>query len=528
MKKLSIMLLVLLIAVTGLFAGGGQEAEEEPVEFVLYNGGEPQSLDPANISGVPEHRIYMSLFEGLVSYDPETLEATPGVAESWEVSDDGMQYTFHLREDAQWSDGTPITAQTFVDSWLRFLSPDTAAVYSYMVNMVIAGARDYNAGEAGPDAVQIRAVDDHTFQFDLTGPAPYVLGMLAHYAFAPVPLHVIEEYGDEWTRPENFVGNGPFTLENWRPQQELTVVPNETYWDAEAVQLDRVVYLPIEDNVTAYNMYKNGEMDWCTTVPLDSLDEARLREDYHNNPALITYYYVFNVEREPLDDSRVRKALSMAIDRQELVEMVTRGGQIPAFDVCPPLNGYEPVEGNPEDFDLAREYLADAGFPGGEGFPELEILYNTSEGHRKIAEYIQQKWSEVLGIDVTLVNQEWQTYLASRNEHDFEIARAGWAGDYQDPNTFLDMFITGSGNNSGEYSNPEYDRLIDEAATMPGGPERNEVLRRASQILHNEDQGIMPLYYYAITNMIDTDVWGGWYENTLDIHPLKDIYRIPE
>ncbi|MCF7941386.1 MAG: peptide ABC transporter substrate-binding protein [Spirochaetia bacterium] len=497
---------------------------DEPAVFKLINGAEPESLDPHLIQGVPEHRIYESLFEGLFAYDPVTADAIPGLAESYEVSDDGLVYTFTLR-DAVWSDGVAITAQTVVDSWLRELNPETAAPYAWFPSMFVAGAAEYNGSDnPDPSVVQIRALDEKTFQMELIGPLPYVLGALPHYSFAVVPLHAIEEHGAEWTSPENFVGNGPFVLNEWKPQQYISVVPNDKYWDAEAVQLDEVVYYAIDDNNTAYNMYLNGEVDWMTTVPSDQLEAAKMRDDYYASPQLATYYYVFQVERAPFDDVNVRKAFALSVDRDALVEQITRAGQIPAWGIVPPMTGYDGLGEPMMDVRKAQELLADAGYPGGEGFPETVILYNTSEGHKKIAEFLQQEWENNLDVEVKLENQEWGTYLSNRNKGDFQVARAGWVGDYQDPNTFLDMFITGGGMNGGRYSNDDYDRLINDAARMTPGPERFAALMEAESIMINEDQANMPLYYYVTLNMIDTDKWGGWHTNTMDYHPTKDIY----
>ncbi len=523
--KFILLFVMAFVAISGIsFAGGEAELGDEAVTFRIGNGAEPESLDPHLVSGVPEHRIFYSLFEGLVTNDPQTNEAVPGVAERWDISDDRTVYTFYLRRTT-WSDGVPITAQTVYDSWIRVLDPETASPYAWFPGLFISGADEYNGGEAGPDVVGIRVVDDYTFEVQLAGPLPYALGALTHYSFGIVPLHAIEEHGTEWTLAENFVGNGPFMLEEWLPQQQLSVVPNPLYWDADAVSLDRVVYLPIEDNNTGYNMFLNGELDWQTTVPNDQVEQARLEQGYNRNAQLATYYYHLNNKRPPLDDERVRKALAISIDRNELVETVTRAGQIPAYGIVPALSGYEATVAFQEDTDQARRLLEEAGFPGGEGFPELQILYNTSEGHKKIAEYIQQQWKEILGIDVSLINQEWKTYLSTTREHDFDIARAGWVGDYQDPNTFLDLFITDGGLNNSDYSNPRYDELIERASSMSAGSQRFNVLREAEELFIGEDHGIIPIYYYVTLNMIDTNKWGGWYKNVQDFHPTKDIYR---
>jgi oligopeptide transport system substrate-binding protein len=527
-KKLFVLCLILVAASSLLFAAGGKETvttaevPKEPVVFRLINGAEPESLDPHQIQGVPEHRIFEAIFEGLVAYDPKTADAVPGLAESWEASADGTQYTFKLR-DAVWSDGVKITAQTVVDSWLRELNPETASPYAWFPAMFLNGAAEYNSGDAGPESVGIRALDEKTFQMDLLGPLPYAIGALAHYSFAVVPLHAIEKFGDKWIMPENFVGNGPYTLNEWVPQSHISVVPNEKYWDRDAVKLDEVIFYALDDNNTGYNMYLNGEVDWMTTVPLDQIEAAAIRSDYHRAPQLATYYYVFQVEKSPFNDARVRKALSIAFDRQALVDQVVRGGQIPALGIVPEMAGYTGL-GEPKlDVAAARKLLAEAGYPNGTGFPKTTILYNTHDSHKAIAEFLQQEWKKNLNITLELENQEWATYLSSRNAGDFQVARAGWVGDYQDPNTFLDMFITGAGMNGGKYSNAEYDQLINQAARM-GGEERLEALKKAESIMIIDDQAIMPIYYYTTNNMIDTSKWGGWYPNTMDYHPTKDIY----
>ena len=504
---------------------GAIEEENAPSspDFVIGNGAEPMTLDPSKIQGVPEHRIYTALFEGLVGYDPKTASATPGVAESWVISNDGTRITFRLRETT-WSDGVRISAQTVVDSWLRTLDPATASDYAYLPGMVVKGAYEYNAGEAGRDAVRIRALDDHTFQVDLIGPMPYAVDMMAHYAFAILPMHVIEEKGDDWATVGNIVCNGPFRLAEWKPREYLTVVPNETYWDAKAVKLSRITFLPIDDSLVAYDMFKSGEIDWAHGVPLSLIDEIKLRPDYQVAPQIATYYYLFNLTREPFDDVRVRRALAMALDTEELVDEVTRGGQLATRSIVPPMEGYAPAEGAAFDVAAARRLLAAAGFPGGQGFPKVPILYNTHYDHKIIAEWVQASWKRNLGIDVTLVEQDWKTFLYARMyDHNFHIARSGWVGDYLDPNTFLDMFIVGSGNNDGLYANPEYDALVKKAGAMRAGPERMAALRQAEAILLRKDQAIIPFYYYVEQDLIDTGKWDGWYANPLGVHEFKYI-----
>lgn len=526
MKKTIILLLVALLTVVSSFASNNAETstQKEPVVFKLINGGEPASLDPAMIQGVPENRIYQALFEGLVAYDYKTARAIPGVAESWTISDDNTVYTFKLRKSS-WSDGVAITAQTFVDSWIRELDPNTAGPYAWFPSMFLKGAAEFNAGEAGPENLGVKALDDYTLEVTLVGPLPYALDAFAHYSFGISPLHAIAKYGDSWTNVDKIVTNGPFTLKEWVPQDRLVVEKNPNFWDAANVKVDQVVYYPVEDNNTGYSMFLNGEVDWMTTVPTERIKEALLRDDVNVAPNLATYYYVLNNKVKPLDDVRVRKALSMSIDRQLLVDRILQAGQIPSAAMVPTMEGYPALKGNTYDIAAAKALLAEAGFPNGEGFPELPILYNTSEGHKKIAEFIQSQWSENLGINVTLKNEEWKTYLTTKTNHDFMVARAGWNGDYQDPNTFLDMFVSGAAMNDMQYENAEYDSYISKAATMNAGAARFDVLKKAEALLVEKDQALLPLYTYTKLNCIDTEKWGGWSSNVLDLHPVRQIYK---
>jgi len=536
MKKLSIFLLVLIITTVLIFATGVEEQistdittpssqNTEPIIFKIANGAEPESLDPSQIQGIPEDRIFKALFEGLVVADPETANAIPGVAESWTVSEDGLQYTFYLR-DCLWSDGTPITADDVVYSWTRILNPATGSPFAWFPIMFLKGATEFNSGKADASVLGIRALDDKTFQMDLVGPIPYVLGALTNFSFAIVPKHIVEKYGSDWILPENFVGNGPFVLKTWLPQQYIQVVKNPKYWDKENVNLDEVYYYASDDDNTMYNMYLKGEIDWLYTVPQDQIESAQLRADYQVAPQLSSYYYVYNVNEPPLDNILVRKALSRAIDKKALVEQITSAGEIPAWGIVPDMAGYDSLE-FPEDDNIesAQKMLSDAGYPNGANFPKVSVLYNTSESHKSIVSFIQQEWKKNLNIDVEIVNEEWGSYLSDTDAGKFQIARYGWSGTYQDPNTFLDMFVTGTVMNGGQYSSAQYDEAITKAATMDAGPERMSVLKDAENLLVNEDQAILPLYYYVSLNMIDTDVWGGWYSNTMNKHPLKDIYK---
>ncbi len=434
-----------------------------------------------------------------------------------------MVVTFKLRDGAVWSDGTPITAQTFVDSWLYTLNPDTASNYAYMIGMIVKGADAYNTGKGPKENVAIRAVDDKTFEVTLTGPLAYAVNTMAHYAFAPLPMHAIEQNGADWIKPGKFVGNGPFVLETWTPQEKITVVPNDLFWNKDNVFLSRITFLPIEDTNTSYQKFKAGEIDWDTNPNLALLDEIKLRSDFQVAPQLSSYYYYFNMNDPTLKDVRVRKALTMAVDREELVNKVTRAGQVPADAFTPPMTGYTPAKGNPYNVAEAQRLLAEAGYPNGEGFPKLTVIYNTLDSHKSIAEYIQQIWKKNLNIDVELQNLEWATFLDTRQNNNFEIARAGWTADYMDPSNFLELLLSTSGNNDGRYNNPEYDALLKKASTLPMGDERNDILMQAEDILITQDQALLPLYFYVSQNLIDTSKWDGWHINPLDIHPYVGI-----
>jgi oligopeptide transport system substrate-binding protein len=501
--------------------------DNDEVVFTLANPAEPASLDPALIQGVPEHRIYETLFEGLISVDPETSLALPGLAKSWESNEDGTQYTFHLRKTT-WSDGVPITADDVVYSWLRELNPETASPYSWFPSMFLAGAKEYSTGEGSADDVGIRALDDYTFQMDLIGPIPYAIDALQHYAFAVVPKHAIEKYGEKWTSVENLVSNGPFVIKERVPQSYISFVPNEKYWDRENVKIDKYVILSSDDENTNYSMFMNGEVDSIVNVPSDKLSDAQMQDSYQVHAALGTYYYQFNVDRAPLNNVLVRKAIQYVVDRENLVDGVVKAGQIAAWGVTTPLATYDalpfPFDSEEEATKMAQQFLAEAGYPNGVGFPTLTLLYNTSEDHKKVAEYVQQELKNKLGINLVLNNEEWGTYLDDKNAGNFDICRIGWFGDYQDPNTFLNLFLTGAPMNGGNYTNDVYDDLINEAATITDPEDRLGVLRTAEDILINEDAAIMPLYYFVTKNMIDTNKWGGWYPNTMDFHPPKDIY----
>lgn len=574
--------LAALVAVTLAAIGlTFSSATRTPADFRFVNGTEPKTLDPSLMNGEPEMRVATALFEGLTRRDAKTLQPAPGVAEAWDVSEDGLIWTFHLREDARWSDGRPVTADDFVYAWKRLLDPQTGAEYAYFLHG-LAGARAYNRGgdaEAPRFGIDqgVFAPDPRTLVVELEAPVPYFLELTSFFATLPVPRWAVETHGDRWFLPGRIVGNGPFLLDSWRVGDRIRLVRNPGYWGADAVGLETVDVLSIEQPTTALNLYLSGEVDWLPSLyPPELVDVLRDRPDFYSGPSMIVYFYRLNVTRPPLDDPRVRQAIGLAIDRHEITDALLRLGEIPATAMVPPgMPGYgAPTSGLDFDPSRARALLAEAGFAGGEGVPELGVLYNTHERHRQIAELIADQLRRNLGLRVRAYNQEWQSYIASTRALDYDIARAGWIGDYLDPNTFLDLFVTGNGNNNTGWGDPDYDFLLaaaanvgrasqDPAALLAAAPEpdalgralaplgsevspaqhaeqlralRLELLRQAETILVAEGFPVIPIYFYVASGLVRPGVEGFYSElslpdgsraaNLQDIHPLRDI-RVP-
>ncbi len=497
----------------------------------IGNGDEPQELDPHLTTGIPEFHIQLALFEGIVSKHPADLSIVPGVAESWNVSDDQLTYTFHFRENALWSNGDPITAGDFIYSWERALRPELGSLYSYMFTY-IKNADAFFKGEIKDfTKVGVKALDDRTLQVKLRSPTPFFLQLLDHHSYYPVHPPTIEKFGgmikrgSQWSRPGNFVGNGPFDLKDWKLNRILTVKKSPTYWDADTVKLNEIHFYPIANRSTEERMYRAGQLHITEELPNE---KVAIYQDMNSTALRITaylgtYFYRFNSKVEPLGDARVRKALSMSINRSQIVEKITKGGEIPAYALSPPnTNGFTSTSKVEYNIERARELLAEAGFANGEGFPKLEIIYNTDESHRKIAIAIQQMWKKALNIDVTLANQDWQVYLDSESRGNYDISRAAWIGDYLDPNNFLDMFLSGGGNNRTGWGNPEYDRLIAAAAKAVTKEERFKYFQENERILV-EEAPIMPIYTYTKVYLRESSV-KGWYDNILNQHPYKHVY----
>lgn len=502
------------------------------VTFTIGNSGEPETLDPQLAFSLPEQRIGAALFENLLAVDPKTGDPRPGLAESWSVSTDGLTWTFTLRSDAAWSDGTSITAQTVVDSWLRALNPDTGAPYAFLITDLIKGAAEYNAGKGPAEEVAITAVDERTFRLTTISPSPYVPDLLPQAAFAVLPMHVVTGHQKDWATPATFVGNGPFLLAEWKPHGRIMVTKNPGYWDVKNVRLDQVVFLPTEDNDAAWEMYQKGALDWSTNLlPPDKAAEARKLPDCVLSPVLGTYYFEFNTWKPPFDDSRVRKAFVMAVSRSSILGKLLQAGQVPAFTLTPPLAGrfpYTPPQGLEENAEKARKLLADAGFAGGKGFPRVRLLYNTNDQHRIIAQTLRDRWQQALGVSVDLVDQEWSAFLQTRRAGrlgGFDLVRGGWMADYRDPFAFLSLFQSDNKGLNGGYASQAYDLLLRKANALADGPERMRTFQNAESMLVSQDAAILPLYFYVAQNLVNLSKWGGWYPNVLDVHPLKDVFR---
>ncbi len=539
------LLTTVLLLVTGSFilascSGGSQESRifQGNRDGVLHlgNGAEPQGLDPHIVTGAPENRIISALFEGLVTKHPETLDIEPGVAESWDISADGRTYTFHLRDDARWSNGDPVTAEDFRWSWQRALTPALGNLYNYMY-FPIVNAEAFANGEIDDfSEVGVRVPDPLTLEVELRNPAPYFLQLLDHYSTFPVHRATVESFGDpwnrltRWAREGNIVTNGAFELTDWVVNSRIRVEKSQQYWDADRVQLNAIVFYPTENLVTEERMFRDGQLHLTSDIPLDKIPvyQRDQPELMRIAPYLGTYYYMINTTREPFTDVRVRRALAKTVDRALLAETVMEGIVEPAYGIVPPGTlGYEPprlFDHNPE---RARELLAEAGFPNGEGFPTFEILYNTHESHRQIAVVIQQMWQRELNIDVRLVNQEWQVYLDTQENMNYDVSRRGWIGDYVDPNSFLDMFITGGGNNKTGFANPRYDDLILREAPRQLNNEDRFALYHEAETLLIEEMPIIPIYTYQSKRLIHPSV-RGLTSNIMDHFNYKYVRLDPD
>lgn len=488
-------------------------------------GAQNPNLDPLRASLVLERNLLLALFEGLVAADPQTGAPRPAAAESWDISDDGLAYTFHLRPEGRWSNGDPVTAQDFANSVQRVLEPRSGAVNARFMH-VLRGARAYNAGETDSFAsVGVEVIDAHTLRFLLEAPYRHFLPLLTHWIWLPVHLPSIREVGDpysretNWTTPEHLVGNGPYRLTEVQPEQRIAVEKNPFYRDADNVVLRAIDYRNYSVD-TEERAFRGGQVHITDALPIGRLKMYREErpEALRVTPSYAVYFYRINVTRPPFDDPRVRRALSAAINRETLTRYLLSGAQTPARSFTPPgPAGYHPPELVADDADEARHLLAEAGFPKGKGWAGAELLFNTSESHQSIAEAIQAMWQTELGITVQLANQENGVFLSNRQQLNYDISRASWFADYLDPLSFLMTMTTDNPDNQTGWSNADYDRLVAAATVEAEAGRRLEDFREAESILLNEAP-IIPIYVYSTVRLVDERV-EGWIDNPLDVHP---------
>ncbi len=507
----------------------GEPLAEEQV-FTYNMGAEPPSIDPQLVEDVTGSAIARDLFEGLLTQKADGTLA-PGVATRWEVSDDKLTYTFYLRDNARWSNGDPVTAQDFVYAWRRAVDPKLASPYSgYMRLMSIDNAAEIIEGKKPVEDLGVKAIDDLTFQVRLKNPLPYFPTMVVHTTTMPAHRPTIEKYGDQWTKPGNMVSNGAYVLTEHVLNERLVRERNPNYWNNDNTLIDKVVALVINDENQAFNRYQAGELDMAEVVPTGQYKrlKQKMPDEVYSVPRLCSYYYALNVEKKPLDDVRVRKALAYAVNRDIITRNILQAGQIPAYTFTPGATANFEVPEVPfakmtqkERDEQARKLLAEAGFDRNNPL-EVTILYNTSDGHKKIAIAISQMWKRVLGVKARLENQEWKTFLNTRDLGDFQIARAAWCGDYNEASTFLELMMSNSEYNDSNYKNPEVDRLMEESRTLE---DPNPNYQRVEEIIA-EDFPIIPIYHYTNTFLLKPFVKGWPFDNVENNWYSRNLYIV--
>ena len=561
MKKRTLAMLLAGVMCVGLLAGcGGSKPSEapsaapssepraapadEPFEITLNIASEPQSIDPALNSAVDGAIMINHMFEGLMKWKDSGVEAngsdgtatnaelTYGQAESYEKvenADGTVTYTFTLRDDAKWSDGKPVTAGDFVYSWQRLVNPETAADYNYMIDCVV-NANEIMAGEMDPSELAVSAPDDRTFVVTIAAELPYFTELCAFPATFPVRQDIIEAKGDQWTfDTASYIGNGAYKMTEWEHNSKIVMEPNAEYYDVANLGPDKITFKLMDDQNAMLSGFRSGELDFIEEAPQAELAGLIASGEMKIVDYIGTYYVCYQTQKAPFDDPRVRKAFTLAIDRTYIVNQVTQSGQVEASGFVP-AGIYDAAGASGDDFrttggdyyaetdadyeancEEARRLLAEAGYPNGEGFPVVEYLYNTSEAHKAVGEALQFMWEEELGVTVTLNNQEWATFLQTRKNGDYSIARNGWIADYNDPMTFLDMWVTGGGNNDAQYSNPKYDELIAAAKLSTDPAERMDLMHQAEDLLMGEDGVLGPIYFYTQKYMVSDRIDGMFY-----------------
>ena len=547
------------LLIAGILMGcGGEESEAPrdrskasmPVELIMLdgkpdpavlaqtqvlhraNGEEPQTLDPHLAEGVPAANILRDLFEGLTA-ESASGEIVPGAAIRWNISRDGKTYTFYLRRDANWSNGDPVLAADFVYSLRRSANPETASKFANIL-MPIVGAADVLSGQAPPESLGVQALDEFTLQISLVDPTPYFLGLLAHSSTYPVHRPSVEAFGSRFSRPGNLVSNGAFVLSDWKVRSLIELSRNQAYWDNGNTHLETVFYYPYEDQSTALKQFRSGKLHWTYEVPNNQF--VWLQKNYADelvvSPWLGSYFFGFNLLREPfIDGPELRRALILAVNRELLTEKVTQFGEMPSFTLVPPGIGdyVSPIQEfstwtQAEREEEARRLYAAAGYSVDDPL-QIEIRYNTSENHKKLALAVASMWKQVLGVQTGLINEEWKVFLQNREQKVLtQVFRAGWISDYADPYSFLEMFRSGHGQNDYGYSNSLYDSILGQIAAERIPARRRRLMQEAERILL-EDAPLIPIYTYVTKRLISPYV-RGWESNVMDHHYSKHLFLL--
>ncbi|MGY6554796.1 MAG: peptide ABC transporter substrate-binding protein [Wenzhouxiangella sp.] len=498
------------------------------------NGEEPQTLDPHLAEGVPSANILRDLFEGLTTTTPDG-RIVPGAALHWDISRDGLTYTFYLDPDGRWSNGEPVTADDFVWSWRRVVDPRTAATYGRMLAPVV-NAEAILGGRLPPEALGVEALSPSTFQVRLAAPTPYFLGLLTHPTAFPVHRDSLEKHGSLHVRPGNLVSNGAFRMSDWHVRSRIELERNPYFRAVEQVIIERVVFYPLEDENTEFNRFRAGDLQWTNRVPSGQFRwlERNMPEALQVAPWFGTYFFTFNVTRDPFRDNlELRQALNLAINREIITQRVTRFGEIPSFNLVPAgLPDYEPpvpefAEWTQAEREAeARRLFAQAGFSESQPLT-VELRFNTSENHRRIAVAVAAMWREVLGVQTRLVNEEFRVFLANRAQRRItQVFRGGWIGDYQDAFTFLEIFHSEHGRNDSGYNNPRFDRLLEQIAEERIASRRRNLMVEAERMLL-ADQVILPVFTYVAKRLVDPRL-AGWEENIMDQHLSRHMFLLRE
>ncbi|SHK24972.1 peptide ABC transporter substrate-binding protein [Hespellia stercorisuis] len=531
MKRKVALLLAMALVVGSLAGCGGSKdkastsssGSSEGKQLAVQVGPNPETLDPALNSAVDGGNMILHNFECLLTVDKDN-QIAPGQAEKWESSEDGLTWTFHLRDGLKWSDGSDLTANDFVYSWKRVCDPNVAAPYASTVLGVVKGFDEAVAGDL--DALAVSAPDDKTFVVELSAPCTYFESLAAFATLSPVQEATIEKNGDAWaTDPEMYVSNGPFNVTEWVPGSHIIMSKNENYWNADAIKLGSIKWVLMEDSNAAYSAYQTGEVLMIKDVPTEEIPSLDGQDDFYIDPIIGTYYVSLNDLKEPFDNALVRKALNLSIDREYVANELMQGTYTPATSIVGPgwldtdgsefsenANGGKPyIDSKTFDENLkeAKAALAEAGYPNGEGLPTITYSTNDMAYHKVVAEYLQQAWAEI-GITLNVEIVEWASFTPMRRAGDYETSRNGWVGDYSDPSNILELFTTGNGNNDGKFSNPDYDAAMETAAETLDPKERSEALHKAEDVLM-ENNGCIPIAYYNDFWLQSDKITGSWH-----------------